>query len=107
MLDLIGWDGIIITTVEVAGDKFTDWLDFKAAIEFNEDNDTITLHYYCGGEYISSATKEMTTKTNAINSICITGYTTTIGSGLMIDDIAFGYTANGAWNAPIATASEE
>ena len=101
-VDVIGWDGLVLTTVTLneGSDNFTGWIDIKACVEFNDDDDTITLHYYVDGEYLSSSTKEMTTKTNAINSICITGYTSTVGSGIMLDDIAFGYNANGVWSVP-------
>ena len=106
-VDIIGWDGLIIATIDVNGaDPFTGWLDVKIGVEFNEDDDTITLHYYFGGEYLASCTNALTTKTNAINSICITGYTSTVGSGIMIDDIAFGYTSNGVWIAPAVAAAE-
>ena len=107
-VDIIGWGGLILATVEVdPHDPFTGWLDIKAAIELNDDEDTVTLHYYFDGEYIASCTNELTTKTNAINSICITGYTSTIGSGLILDDICFGYAPNGVWNAPAVVAAEE
>ena len=98
VVDIIGWDGVVVASVEVdPTDKFTGWVDVKACVEFNAEDDTITLHYYADGEYLASCTKALTTKTNGINSICITGYTATEGSGLMIDDIAFGYTPNGVW----------
>jgi heparin/heparan-sulfate lyase len=99
-VDIIGWDGVVIASVEVSGDNFTGWVDVKACVEFNSEDDTITLHYYGNGEYLASCTKALTTKSNGINSICITGYTSTIGSGLMIDDIAFGYSPEGVWIVP-------
>ena len=101
IVDVIGWDGVVIASVEVdPTDNFTGWIDVKACIEFNADDDTITLHYYANGEYLASCTKELTTKTNSINSICVTGYTSIEGSGLILDDISFGYTPNGVWVAP-------
>ena len=100
-VDLIGWDGVIISTVTIeTDDNFTGWVDVKACIEFDKDNDTVTLHYYANGEYLTSCTKALTTKNNSFNSICITGYTSVVGSGLMLDDIAFGYTPNGVWIVP-------
>ena len=109
-LNLLGWDSVVLGSVTVSSaDSFTDWFEITACIELNDDADTITLHYYVNGEYISTATNELTTKTNAINSICVTGYTSVLGSGLMLDDIYFGFTPNGTWNVPtpVAEASEE
>ena len=100
VVDIIGWDGVVIASVEVSGDNFTGWVDVKACVQFNADDDTITLHYYADGEYLASCTKALTTKSNGINSICVTGYTSIVGSGIMLDDIAFGYSPEGVWTAP-------
>ena len=100
-VDLVGWDGVIIATVTIeSDDNFTGWVDVKACVEFDKENDTVTLHYYANGEYLASCTKALTTKNNSFNSICVTGYTSVVGSGLMLDDIAFGYTPNGVWMVP-------
>lgn len=101
-VDLIGWDGIVLTSIEVdPTDKFTGWIDVKACIELDPESDTITLHYYANNEYVASASRVLTTKSNAINSICINGYTSTVGSGIVIDDIIFGYSAEGKWIANV------
>lgn len=98
---ITGWDGIVLKTIEVQSDRsFTGWIDVSVYIEFNKDTDEIILHYYVGGEYTATVARELTTKTNAINSICITGSTSALGSGIKFDEIAFGYTSDGAWEAP-------
>ena len=82
----------------VAGeDNFTGWVDVQIGMEMNPDTDQVTYHFYINGEYTTSFSKTITTKTNSINCIYIGGYTSVKGAGLMLDDIAFGYTANGVW----------
>ena len=96
-----GWDGIVLANVDLRSEKsFTDWIDVKIYIELDEATDTITLHYYIEGAYVGTVARELTTTTNAINSVCITGATSTKGSGIKLDDISFGYTANAAWVLP-------
>ena len=95
-----GWDSTILKSIDLTSEAdFTGWIDIKACIELNPDNDTITLHYYVDGHYVATVSRALTTSTNAINSICITGYTSNVGSGIKLDDISFGYTANGNWVA--------
>ena len=98
-----GWDGVVLKTIEVQSDRsFTGWIDVSVYIEFNSDTDEIILHYYVDGEHTVSVARELTTSTNAINSICITGSTSALGSGIKLDEIAFGFTEQGAWEAPRA-----
>ena len=95
VVKLTGWDGIVLKTV--SGDDFTGWIDVKVCIQLNPENDSMTLHYYIDGDYVASVSKTVTTADNAINSICISGSTSKAGSGIMLDDVAFGYTPNGKW----------
>jgi hypothetical protein len=98
-----GWDGIELANIDLRTDKsFTDWIDVAIYIEMGttaDGVDVITLYYYINDAYVGSATKEITTSTGAINSFCITGSTAYVGSGIKLDDIAFGYTAHGVWEA--------
>ena len=97
---LTGWDNVELKTVELtSASEFCGWVDVKIAIELNAEEDTITLHYYVDGSYVDSVSRRLTTSTNAINSICISGYTSNVGSGIKLDDIAFGFTVNGTWKA--------
>ena len=98
---ITGWDSLELANIQVASaQNFTDWIDVKIYVEFNADTDEILLSYYIDGEYKGTVSRELTTSTNAINSFCITGSTSSKGSGIKLDDIAFGYTANGSWDMP-------
>ena len=83
------------TTVD---EKFSGWFDVYIGIVFNSSNDTFSLHYYIDGEYMGTVTKSLLTAGNGIKCVYISGNSAQPGSGLMIDDIAFGYLAGGEWN---------
>ena len=95
VVNLLGWDEWNLMTIETGG--FTDWIDVKIYISLDSATDKITLLYYIEGVYVTSCTKKLTTQSNSIDSICISGSTSAQGSGIMIDDIGFGYTPNGIW----------
>ena len=98
VVKVTGWDGTELTTIELKSDKsFTGWIDVKVYIELDEDTDQIILHYYIDGQYKTTVARELTTNTNAINSICISGSTSALGSGIKLDDIVFGFSSNGEW----------
>ena len=86
-----GWGGTL-KTVDVTDndDNFTGWIDVKLIIELSAEADTVTVHYYIDGSYVRSASKPLTTLTNTISGIYVSGYTKEQGSGLMLDDVAFG-----------------
>ena len=92
---LVADDGTVIANIAVGADNFTGWVDIKIAIELNGEFDQITLHYYVDGKHVHSMSKTLTTVTNSINSVYLSGYTTAKGSGIMLDDVAFGFTAGG------------
>ena len=92
---LVADDGTVVADIKVGADNFTGWVDVKIAIELNGEFDQITLHYYINGQHVYSMSKTLTTITNSINSVYISGYSTAKGSGLMLDDVAFGFTAGG------------
>lgn len=87
----------VIKEVSVGSDNFTGWVDIVIGIVLDPDTDQITYHCYADGEYVLSFSSELTTLTNSINCIYVFGYTSDKNSGLMFDDFAFGYTANGTW----------
>lgn len=87
----------VIKEVNVGSDNFTGWVDIVIGIVLNPDTDQITYHCYADGEYVLSFSAELTTVTNSFNCIYISGYTSDANSGIMFDDFAFGYTANGTW----------
>ncbi len=115
---LIGWDGMVLKEVQIKDKStFTGWIKVMIFIELDPgtsssaDDDTITLHYYIGdgqsrdtaNTYVCSVTKSLTTSTSAINSIYISGSTSKLGSGIMLDDIGFGFTSNGSWKLPVTS----
>jgi hypothetical protein len=90
VVNVTGWDNIILKSVTVGDDKFTGWFDVKIVMELSAETDTITLHYYIDGQYVDSASRELTTLTNSIDSVYILGYCKAKGSGIKLDDVAFG-----------------
>ena len=89
-VNVTGWDGLLLKSVDItdSSDKFTGWFDVKMLIEL--ENDTVTVRYYIDGEYVGSASRALTTKTNSISGIYISGNTKTKDSGFMLADVAFG-----------------
>ena len=79
-----------------AEELYSGWFEVCIGIVFNTD-DTFTLHYYIDGEYAGFVTKPLLTSGNGIKSVYISGNSDVEGSGMMLDDIAFGYLAAGAW----------
>ena len=88
---VVGWDGLVLKAVGESVDKFTGWIDVKMIIELSDENDTVTVHYYIDGAYVGSKSRALTTATDSISGIYISGNTTEVNSGIMLDDIAFGY----------------
>ena len=88
---LSGWDGAL-TTVDITNnsDSFTGWIDVKIMLELSSADDTVTLHYYIDGTYVRSATRALTTLNNTISGIYISGNNTAQGTGIKLDDVAFG-----------------
>ena len=52
VVNVTGWDGLVLKSVTVGDDKFTGWFDVKIIIELSAEDDTITLHYYVDGQYV-------------------------------------------------------
>lgn len=95
-----GWDGIVFAVIKVdEQNPFTGRLDVKISILLDPDSDTVTLGYYINSEFKGSATKALTTSTNAINSVYISGNSDALGSGLKLSDVAFGYTDEGCFES--------
>ncbi len=96
VVNVTGWNDIVLKSVTVSDDMFTGWMDVKIAIELSSQDDTITLHYYVDGVYLGAASKELTTSSNAINSVYILGYCKAKDSGIKLDDISF-CCSNSGW----------
>ena len=94
---------LLLKEIDVTGktdleDMFSGWFDVYIGIVFNSANDTFSLHYYIDGEYMGTVTKSLLTSGNGIKCVYISGNSQQVGSGLMLDDIAFGYLVAGEWN---------
>ena len=89
-VSVTGWDGLILKTVDITdkADKFTGWIDVKILIVL--ENDTVILHYYIDDEYVGAKSRTLTTKTDSISGVYISGKTATENSGLILADVAFG-----------------
>ena len=87
---ITGWDGLELWYEKAGSDKFTGWIDVKMIIELSATDDTVTVHYYIDGSYVGTKSKELTTLGNCISGIYLSGYTKDQGSGVMLDDVAFG-----------------
>lgn len=86
-----------VASLPVGSDNFTGWVDIKFGIALDPDSDQITYHCFVDGTHVLSVSTELTTVSNSINAAYLSGYTSALGSGLMLDDIAFGCTANAEW----------
>ena len=87
-IQVTGWDNLTLKTV--SSSNFTGWIDVKMIIVLSEAIDDVTVYYYIDDQYIGSASKPLTTLTNSINAIYVSGKTSTKDSGIMLDDVAFG-----------------
>lgn len=87
-IQVTGWDNITLKTV--SSNDFTGWIDVKMVITLSKANDNVTVYYYIDNQYIGSASKTLTTLTNSISAVYVSGKTLTKGSGIMLDDVAFG-----------------
>ncbi len=85
-----GWDGLELWYEKAGSDNFTGWIDVKMIIELSSSNDRVTVYYYIDGEYVGSKYRTLTTLTDSITGIYVTGNTTALNSGIMLDDVAFG-----------------
>ena len=98
-VDLFGLGGIYLKTVDIDPEtKYTDWIDVKVGIVLDPTSDQIVLHYYIDGKYITTRSAALTTATNGVNSVYVTGSTDALGSGVMLDDIAFVYSTMTGWS---------
>lgn len=99
-VEVVGWDNILLKKVDVtdSDSKFTGWFDVKIGIVLDSETDTITMYYYIDGEYKGYASRALTTASNGINCFYVTSSSATAGSGVMFDDLVFGYTIAGYWS---------
>lgn len=85
-----GWDWSKKIDITNNSDKFTGWIDVKIMIELNSATDKVTAHYYIDGTYVDSASRTITTLNNTLSAVYISGKNTAQGTGIKLDDVAFG-----------------
>ena len=91
-----GYSNITLGTVEVGEDNFTGWMDVIISIQLNSDN-TMALNYYINGKNVGSVKGAMPITTHKIGAVYFSGYSTALGSGIMLDNYAFGFTTGKDW----------
>ena len=85
-----GWDWSKKIDITDNSDKFTGWIDVKIMIELDSATDKVTAHYYIDGTYVGSASRTITTLNNTLSAVYISGKNTAAGTGIKLDDVAFG-----------------
>ena len=92
-----GWD-IELMQIQVTDEnKWTGWLDVTIGIELSKQNDSVTVYYYINGEYLGSATRNMSIMSDKIDGLYFNGRCNVAGGGYMLDNLGFGYTTKSEW----------
>ena len=84
--------GTALATIPVA-DGWSEWFEVTIMVSLKEDK-TITLNYFINGQYCGTFSGDMTIDTGDIRALYINGWTYAANTGIMLDDIVMGYTAN-------------
>ena len=93
--------GTVLGTLDYSEDDIltkygsTGW--FNVTIGLNVSGSKVTAHYYIDGEYKASVTVDLTTEAQALAYVYINMYTQKKDSGLLLDNLTFGYTAGEHW----------
>ena len=85
-----GWDWSKKIDITDNSDNFTGWIDVKIMLELDSATDKVTAHYYIDGTYVGSASRTITTLNNTLSAVYISGKNTEKGTGIKLDDVAFG-----------------
>ena len=98
-ITVTGWNGIVLGTYELKADETltkygaTGW--FNITVGLTIANDKVTAYYYVDGKYIGTESVELTTEKNSITTAYINAYTAKANSGMLIDNLSFGYDRTG------------
>ena len=84
----------LITTLDVDAENWTEWVDIKMMLTMNTETGNLDVLYYINGEFVHAGTKKITTTGKSICSVYANLNAWNAGTGVMFDDIAFGYTAH-------------
>ena len=89
-----------LATIPVA-DGWSEWFDVVISIELTE-NEYITIYYYINGVYCGSDTRDLanpgsyrTLDPREIEALQLSGWTYAPNTGVIFDDMVFGYTVEG------------
>ena len=94
-INVTGWGGNALATLEKGKDGYTGWIDVKITIELsvNENGQNIGLvKYYINGELVGTTHSSMKVVDGKFNNLYVTANSTEAGTGFMMDDLLFGYT---------------
>ena len=98
-----GLDGtnLNLATIPAGGDGWSEWFDVMIVIEMT-DNGYMTVYYYINGAYCGYDSRDLgnpggkkTIDTKKIQTLQLSGWTYKANTGLMFDDMYFGYTVGG------------
>ena len=93
-----GWGGVVLHTVTSdMAEGFTEFVDVKIGLVLDPGADIVIAHYYVNSKYVTTATKPLTIITDSVNSVYLNGDFTAEGTGIIIDDIAFGFSKQSEW----------
>ena len=94
-INVTGWGGNALATLEKGEDGYTGWIDVKITIELsvNAKGENIGLvKYYINGEHVGTTHSSMKVVDGKFNNLYVTANSTEAGTGFMMDDLLFGYT---------------
>ena len=92
--ELRGFNGVSLGKFTVDANGFTGWVDVAIQIVLDPDTDKVIAHYYINGAYVTTASRDLTTWTNAIQGVYINFNSKAAGCGYRIDNLTFGYSAH-------------
>ena len=90
-----------LATIPAGGDGWSEWFDVAVVIEMNS-NGYIHVYYYINGAYAGTDSRDLnnpggnkTLDTKKIQALQFSGWTYAANTGVMFDDMYFGYTVDG------------
>ena len=92
--ELRGFNGVSLGNFAVDADGFIGWVDVAIQIVLDPDTDKVIAHYYINGAYVTTASRDLTTWTNAIQGVYMNFNSKAAGCGYRIDNLTFGYSAH-------------
>ena len=92
--ELKGFNGVVLTTVDVDENNYTGWVDVAIQLTLDPVSDTVIAKYFINGKYATTSSRPLTIHSNGINCVYLNSNNTAAGTGYKIDDLAFGCTAH-------------